>query len=191
MNLFARFKSSAQKLKSTKYLALMATTIAMKVILSLLPFARIPISQNLRISFGYLIVAVEAAILGPVAGMLSAAITDNVEFMLAPDGIYFPGYTLSAMLGSLVYALFLYERKVSVPRLIGAKVIVNLFVNVLLGSLWTSMMYSKGYIYYFMRSITKNVLMLPIEITLLTIVFRLLLPYLQKKNLVIDQDSLK
>ena len=162
MNLFARFKSSAQKLKSTKYLALMATTIAMKVILSLLPFARIPISQNLRISFGYLIVAVEAAILGPVAGMLSAAITDNVEFMLAPDGIYFPGYTLSAMLGSLVYALFLYERKVSVPRLIGAKVIVNLFVNVLLGSLWTSMMYSKGYIYYFMRSITKNVLMLPI-----------------------------
>lgn len=189
MSLKERFKTSAEKLKSTKYLAIMATTIAMKTILSVLPFARIPVSQNLNISFGYLIVATEAMILGPVAGMLSGAITDNVEFMIAPNGVYFPGYTLSAMLGSLIYALFFYQRKITVTRIFLAKFIVNYFVNVLIGSLWTSMMFSKGYVYYFMRSLTKNTLMLPIEVTLLTITFRLILPYLQKKRLVIEQDA--
>ena len=72
------WKSSAEKLRSTKYLAIMAATIAMKTALS---FFYIPISENLHISFGYLLTAIEGAVLGPVAAAVSGGVTDIVKFM--------------------------------------------------------------------------------------------------------------
>ena len=59
------WKSSAVKLRQTKYLAIMATMIALKAVLA--NFS-IPLSETLRINFGYMVTSVEAAVVGPVAG---------------------------------------------------------------------------------------------------------------------------
>lgn len=177
----AYWRSSSIKLKQTKYLAIMAIMIAIKTIVS---YWYIPIGENLHISFGYILVSIEATILGPVAGMLSGAITDNVEFMINPSGSYFIGYTITAMLGELVYALYFYKHEVTLPRVILAKTTSNYFINVFVGSLWSAILYSKGYIYYFTKSLIKNTILLPIEIVILYTVFRFIYPVLEKRNLV-------
>lgn len=182
-----RWKSSAENLKDTRYLALMAAFIAMKIIVGLI---RIPVAQNLRISVTFILVALEASIIGPVAGMVSGAVTDTLSFILFPDGAYFPGYTLTAMCGELIYALFLYRRKITVLRLGVAKFLNNYLVNVLMGSLWSAILYDRAFVFYALNSLIKNTVLLPFEIAVLTIVFRLMIPYLSRKQWLSRQDHI-
>ncbi len=174
------WQSSAEKLKSVRYLSIMGMMIALKICLSGVYF---PVGENLHISITFIIVAIEASILGPVSGMVSGAITDIVSFMIHPDGPFFAGYVLTAMLGEFIYGLFFYQKKVSLKNIIPAKIVMNYFVNVLIGSLWSSMLYSKGYIYYMTKSTIKNTTMLPIEIAVLFIAFKMVSPILEKKRL--------
>ena len=146
------------------------------------------VSENLRITVTYIVVALESTIVGPAAGMVSAFVTDNLSFILYPDGAYFPGYTLTAMLGSLIYSLCLYQKKITITRIAIAKTINNYLVNVAIGSLWSSMLYGNAYIVYATKSLVKNTILLPIEIVLLVVVLNLLLPVLQKKKLVNSQE---
>ena len=60
----------------------------------------------------------------------------------------------------------------------------SLFVNVVVGSLWSSMLYGKGYIFYFTKSFIKNSLLFPIEVILLVIVFNALAPVLKRYKLI-------
>ena len=57
--------SSAKKLKSVKYLAIIACMIALKIAVGSI---RIPVSENLRITVTYIVVALESTIVGPAAG---------------------------------------------------------------------------------------------------------------------------
>ena len=138
---------------------------------------RIPVSENLRITVTYIVVALESTIVGPAAGMVSAFVTDNLSFILYPDGAYFPGYSLC-----------LYQKKITITRIAIAKTINNYLVNVAIGSLWSSMLYGNAYIVYATKSLIKNTILLPIEIVLLVVVLNLLLPVLQKKKLINSQE---
>lgn len=179
------WRSSAEKLKDVKYFSIMAILIALKIVIG---FIRIPVSENLRISLTFIIVAIEGSIVGPVSGIASAFVTDNLSFLLFPDGAYFPGYTLTAMLGSFIFSILLYKQKITILRLSIAKFLNNYIVNVLIGSLWSAMLYGNTYIAYASVSLIKNTLLLPIEIILLTVVFNLLIPALQRKNLIPAQE---
>ena len=169
--IFKDWKNSASHLKDVRYLSIMAVFIAIKVIIG---SAYIPLSESLHIKFSFLAICVEASIIGPVAGMVSGLVTDLIGFMIAPSGPFFPGYTLSAMLTELVYASFLYHKPLSIARITAAKAINNYVVNVCIGSIWSSMLYGNLYLYYFMRSIVKNTLLLPLEVILLVLLFNLL-----------------
>ncbi len=178
------WKSSAEKLRSTRYLAMIATMVAMKIVLS---YFTIPISESLRITLGFLITTLEGAILGPVSAAVSGMVTDLVGFAIHPTGPFFFGYTLSAMLGPFIYGLYFYRQKVTLPRIILAKATVNYFVNVLIGSLWTATLYSRGYVYYATASLIKNTTMLPIEVALIFLVFKAVGPYLESRGLIVPQ----
>ena len=179
--MFKRITSSAAHLRDIRYLALMALFIAMRTALSSL---YIPVGENLRILVTFIPAALEASIIGPVPALVSGALADIIGYMLFPSGAFFPGYTVSAMAGSFIYALFFYERNISVLRIALAKLIVNAFVNVGLGSLWSAIQFSKGYIYYMAKSVVKNSILLPIEIIILILMFNLLLPVMKKRKLV-------
>ena len=178
--LFKDWKSSASYLKDVRYLSIMAVFIAIKVLMG---SAYIPLSESLQIKFSFLAICVEASIIGPVAGMVSGMVTDLVGFILFPSGPFFPGYTLSAMLTEIIYASFLYGKPLSMVRIALAKTVNNYLVNVCIGSIWSSMLYGNLYIYYFMRSIVKNTLLLPIEVILLILLFNLIGRTLKARSL--------
>lgn len=183
MSIVNLFQSSAKKLKDIRFLAIIALFIALKIVSG--RFFHMEVAQNLKIGFTFLIVAVESSIIGPVAGLVSGAITDLVGFFLFPKGPFFPGYVLTAMLGSFFYAIFLYGRKIKLRNIFFAKLCNSVITNMLIGSLWTSMMYTKKtYWGYFTTSAIKNSLLFPIEIILLVLVFNALIPLLNRRHLI-------
>jgi len=182
------WRSSAQKLKDVKYMAIIALFVAIKTVLSSI---YIPVGENLRIGINFIFVAIEASIIGPVAGLASGFVTDIVSWIVFPSGPFFFGYTLTAMLGLFVYGICFYRRKITIKHIIIAKVLTNYLINVLLGSLWSACLYSKGYIYYFTKSLIKNTILLPIEVVILVMAFTIISPLLYRKNLITSEFKLK
>lgn len=175
------WRKAAAELKNLRKLILAALLIAAYVALS---SAFIPVGANLRVYFRFLAVALSSAVCGPVIAMISGFLSDIIGYIIFPSGAFFPGYTLSAILSALIFALFLYDTRITILKIAIAKLIINVFVNILLGSLWSAILYDKGYLYYFLQSLTKNLLLLPIEIILVYLLLQALLPILSKTGFV-------
>ncbi|MPM64543.1 hypothetical protein SDC9_111430 [bioreactor metagenome] len=182
----AYWRASGRELSRLRVLTLAAMLLALRIVISAV---RIPVADNLNIMFTYLPESLIALICGPVAAPMVGAAGDILGYLMHPDGGFFPGYTLSAMLTGLIYALFLYRARITVLRIALAKLLVNYGVNVLLGSLWSSVMYGKGYLYYFAKSAVKNTIMLPVEIIILTLVLSILLPVLSRSGITPPQTD--
>ncbi len=167
------WKTSARQLHHLPSLVLAALFVALRVAVSTV---RIPVADNLNIMFSFLISSAGAMIYGPILGLISGFVGDILGYLLHPDGAFFIGYTISEMLGALVYALFLYRTRISVLRIVLCRGVVNVFLNIGLGCLWSSMLYGKGYYYFLVKSIAKNAILLPIEIILMIVVLQAMIP---------------
>lgn len=177
----AYWRGAVQEMKSLRTLALAALFIALRVVVSAF---FIPVGENLRIYASFFVTALGGLIYGPVVAVATGFAADLLECFLFPSGAFFFGYTLSAMAGSLFYALAFYRRPITLVRTALAKCSVNLLVNVGLGSLWSAMLYGKGFYYYLAKSITKNVLLLPLEVLLLFLFFKAILPAAAKTGVI-------
>ncbi|MEG0779683.1 MAG: folate family ECF transporter S component [Oscillospiraceae bacterium] len=175
------WRESLSSLRSLRNLSFAALMVAAAIVLSLF---YIPIGENLRLTVSFLARALCALVCGPVLAMVYGVGEDLLGWMLHPTGGFFPGYTLSTMLGVLIYALCFYRRKITLRSILLAKLLTNYGVNVLLGSVWSALLYSKGYLYYFTASLVKNTLYLPLQVILLVLLFRFLLPVLQRQKLI-------
>ena len=181
------WKQAIADSKSIRMLTVAALLIALRLILKNF---NIPISQGQTIYFGYIFNAIGAMIYGPVMGVLTGFVVDILGFVLFPSpyGFFF-GYTITAMAGSFIYALFFYRTKITVLKIALAKLSVNVFVNIGMGALWSSMLYGKGYFYYLAKSVVKNVVMLPVEIFLLYFFLQLMIPILNRMQLTPKQPA--
>ena len=164
-NIFIR---SLHELKSTRCLALTALLIAINIALDLLGLT-IKLPPNLRIGFGFLCNAAVGMLFGPVVGMMAGVCTDVLGYFAGnlTMGAYFPGYTLTAITAGLFWGLWLYPRKLTVWRALGAKACINLFCNIGLNTLWLTMTGGKAMGALLALRVPKNLLMLPIETVLL------------------------
>ena len=158
---------SLHELKSTRCLALTALLIAIISALDLLGLT-VKLPPNLRISFGFLCNASIGMLFGPVVGMMAGVCTDVLGYFAGnlTMGAYFPGYTLTAITAGLFWGLWLYPRKVSVWRAVGAKACINLFCNIGLNTLWLTITGGKAMGALLAFRVPKNLIMLPIEAAL-------------------------
>ena len=164
-NIFIR---SLRELKNVRCLALTALLIAVNITLDLLGLT-IKLPPDLKIGFGFLTHAAIGMLFGPSVGMLAGVATDVLGYFAGgfTMGGYFPGYTLTAVAGGLLWGLWLYERRVTIGRAIGAKVCINLFCNIGLNTLWLTLVGGKAMGALLLVRVPKNLLMLPVEIFLL------------------------
>ena len=151
-----------------------ALLIAINITLDLLGLT-IKLPPNLRIGFGFLCNASIGMLFGPVVGMMAGVCTDVLGYFAGnlSMGAYFPGYTLTAVVGGLIWGLWLYPRKVTVWRAIGAKTCINLFCNIGLNTLWLTVTGGKAMSLLLVTRVPKNLILLPIEIVLTYVVMRL------------------
>lgn len=178
----AYWRSAAGELRNIRTLTFAALMIAVCVALSYVP--SIPIGDSgARVTWGFLGRSVCGMVGGPVVALIFGFAEDTISYLIHPSGAYFPGYALTTMLGTMCYALFLYRTKPTALRIFLAKAVTNA-MNVVLGAYWSSILYSKGYLFYMTTSFYKNLIMLPIQTVLLWYLIRALLPHLSRSGLI-------
>ncbi len=191
MNIFKKeyWLAALGELKSLRRILFAALICAITVALDGL--IKIPVLPGaLEIKFTFFIIALGCAVYGPIMGALVAVAVDTLSFFIfSPGFAYFPGYMLTEILVSVIYALFLYRQKITVTKLFAAKFCTNYFAHVLLNSLWASILMGKGYLYYFWSGLLKNSLLLPLEVFIMALFFGLLLPAFSKLGLLLAQDE--
>lgn len=172
--------------RSLRSLTFSAVMIAACIVLS---HFYIPLHESLTLSVTFLARALCSLVCGPLVAMVFAVAEDTLSFFLSSGGYpYFPGYALTTLLGCMTYALFFYRARITWRRIILAKTLTNI-QNIFLGSLWSAMLYSKGYLYYLSTSAVKNLVYLPLQILMLGLMLRYVLPALRRQGLVPQQLS--
>ncbi len=168
LSLMEKFRESAKEMKKVRTITGVSMLLAMSVVLSFT--ASIQVTDNLRIGLGYLITAILGMLYGPVTAACAAGVGDIIKYLLKPVGGYFFGFTLTAILGGVIYGIVFYKERCTVARTIIAKTSVSVFLNCFLNTVWVSMMYGQPFTASLAVRVTKNIVLLPFEIVLLYIV---------------------
>ena len=163
-----RLRSSAKELTNVRALTACAMLAAIAVVLNYV--ASIKINDYIKIGFGSIPNQLVDALFGPVTGALFGGALDIIKFVLKPDGAFFPGYTLSAMLAAFIYGLFYYKRPITILRVLIAKGIVTVLVNMLLNTYWSTFFGSVFTVIFPARAI-KNLIMWPIDSVVFFLVY--------------------
>ncbi|MGI5971229.1 MAG: folate family ECF transporter S component [Oscillospiraceae bacterium] len=183
----AYWREAAGEFRKLRVLVFAAFIAALRIVTGAL---YIPLGENLRMLFYFLPESIGGLVCGPLLGVGIGAIADLLGYFLFPSGPFFPGYTLSAMLNFLLFALFFYRAKISVLRVFLARLTINLFIHVGLGSLWSSIMFGKAYLYYAAKSLIKNAILLVPEVIVIVAVLRLLMPLLARLGYIPAQQNM-
>ena len=165
-----RFLESIRGLRETRKLVYCALLIALHTALNTL--ASIPLGSTIRISFGYLATAANAVLLGPAPAMIGATITDLLGCLLKPMGPFFPGFTISAGAGGLIYGMVLYKKEITLWRVLWAKLLIDVIANILLNTLWLKMLYGNAFFALLPTRALKNLIQYPVDMLLLYPVVR-------------------
>ena len=152
----------------------MGLLIAMDIVLTRHLSIQTPI---VRLSFGFIAVALMAMLYGPIFAGVGAAVADLIGVTLFPPpvGSFFPGFTLTSFLVGVIYGLFLYlpnkertelnsppYRPVKFWRICVAAVL-SVGVSFVLNTLWLSIILDRGFIAMLPGRIAGSLIMLPIQ----------------------------
>ena len=166
----AYWREASAAMSSLKLLVFAALMVAVTRALSMIP--GIPIAHT-KLTWGFLSRSLCALVCGPVMGLVFGFVEDILGFILHPTGDFFPGYTLSTMVGVLVYALCFFRRRINV-----------VLVNAGLGSIWSTVVRGGVYWGWFIPSMAKNMVTILPKAAVLYFLFQALLPILQRMNLI-------
>jgi ECF transporter S component (folate family) len=121
---------------------------------------------------------------GPVIGGLTAVIADILGMMIFPKGAYFPGFTLSAFLTGAIYGLFLYRKPVTIANITKAVLLITVFVDLGLNSIWIYMTTGNAAAAFLIPRITKCAIMLPIQVITINVLWRYIGNHISKSDYV-------
>ena len=122
----------------------------------------------LSIGFTFVPLMLAGIMLGWKYSMVIAGLADLIGALLFPFGTYFVGYTISSVLTGLVYGLLLYNKegviinKKYFIRLIMAILIVSIFINGGLNTLWLVLTSKKAFLAILPTRVLKQLIMIPI-----------------------------
>lgn len=156
-----KFVDSFHELKHLKTIVAVAMFIAIGVVLGFM--FTIQVTDFLKLGFSFIANEMTALLFGPVVGGVMGGITDLLKFIVKPTGAYFFGFTLNAILGGVIYGAILYHHPISLKRIFVSKVIVAVFVNLLLGTYWLTVMYGQGFLALLPVRALKQLCSVPIE----------------------------
>ena len=150
----------------------LATAAVLSAVHLVLNQFTIPVSQLLEVGFDFLAVAAIGYLCGPWVAGLSGIVTDLLGYILRPNGPYFPGWTLSAILVGVLYGLWLYRRPIKLWRVVLCKLNMVLLFNFLLTPLWLHITYGQSFVVLSSLRLVKNIIKFPLDILLLMLVLK-------------------
>lgn len=172
--------SSKAELKNTNSIALSGMFIAISVVLSLF---KIDLAPTIQISFASLPIAAGGMLFGPIVGGAIGLISDILGYIVHPAGFYFPGFTFNAILIGASFGFIFYKREITLKLVIITSIAVTVIINWGLTTLWLSMMYGDAFFVLLGGRVIKNIILFPIDTSLLYAVLTLVkkLEYYRRK----------
>lgn len=161
MNIERSLPTTYSKL-STKQLTTTGILIALNLVLNQMT---VSFGNLLEIGFAFLPIAVLAYLYGPLHAGIAATIGDLIGFFLRPNGFFFPGFTLNALVMAVIYGLFLHNKKITLLRVALATLSVTIIVNLIMTPIWLNIIY--GSPLFAVPRLIKCVILYPIEVGLL------------------------
>lgn len=154
------FKDSYKELKNVRCITLAAMFGAISIVLGAFS---IPIGNFLKIGFTFLPNQFVFYLFGPFVGGIFGALMDVLNFIVKPTGPFFFGFTFSAIVTGIIFGVILYQKPLSFKRIFIANVIEMILVNLLLNTIWLTMILGNNFFDLLPIRALKEVIMLPIE----------------------------
>ena len=152
----------------TQTLTVTALMIAMRLIIEMIP----SMGNLVQIGFGFIGAALAGVILGPYRAAVVGFFVDILgNFLRGEASNFFPGFTLTAVLGGLIYGYCVYRKELTLPRIFVTVFIITLLINLGLNSLWIYMMTQKAFSSFMGIRILKNIISLPLNTVILYVLF--------------------
>jgi ECF transporter S component (folate family) len=160
--------------KNTHLLVTVAMLIAVDIVLTRL--LAVYLTPTLRISFGFIAIALIGIRFGPIAAGVAASISDVLGFLIlnTSGSPFFPGFTVSAFVMGSIYGLILYKRNCQIRLIAISALLVLIVVELGMNTLWLSIMYGKGFYILLLPRLVKVAVMLPVQIGLIFAVWKVL-----------------
>lgn len=162
-NAIARFKTSTFELKKVKNLAITAMLVAISIILS---YFSVQVTPTIRVGFSFFPVAIMGFLFGPVVSIIGSISIDFINFVFKPGLGFNPGLTFCAMITGLIYGIFLYQKKIKLPRVVLAWLTNIIISNLLLKSAFLAPMVGLSYFPVLVSRIPPQVITIVIEVAL-------------------------
>ena len=156
--------------KRTLDITVMAMVLAIRLVMEMLP--TIKVGLYVQIGFGFIGAAIAGVLLGPWRAAFVGILVDILgNFFRGETGQFFLGYTLTALVGGLIYGYFLYKRPLRWEQILMAVVLVTIICNLGLNSIWVYMMTGEAFAVFMSMRILKNMITLPLNTVILTVLF--------------------
>ncbi|WP_051207691.1 folate family ECF transporter S component [Butyrivibrio sp. AE3006] len=156
-----RWIASLKEFKHLKNVTFCGMLAAIAIILGYV--ATFNIGNYIRIGFSGLPNQIVDYLFGPAVGAIFGAALDVIKWFLKPTGDFFPGFTISAALGGIIYGYAFYKKNITIVRVLVAQLIVKVFVNICLNSIWLKLLYGQALLAMLPGRIISNSVMLPID----------------------------
>lgn len=167
------FLSSLEEFKDLRTLTLNAMLIAISVILG---YFSINIGGIAKVGFSSIPAMFSAYLFGPLVGATFGAVADVVKYLIKPDGVFFIGFTLNAVLTGIIRGSILYKKDISLVRIIISELIITILCNLLINTYLISILQGKAFIALLPIRIVKNMLSLPTNVIVFYILSKAFLP---------------
>ena len=154
------FRESYQELKKLKTIVITALLIAVGIILG--QFS-VQLTETTKIGISFIATQMTANLFGPVVGGIMGGVTDILKFIIKPTGGFLIGYTISAILGPMIYGIMLYKKPISFWRIFLSKTVVAILINLLLGTFWSYHYFGAAFWAAIPAKLLQQVIQVPIQ----------------------------
>ncbi len=176
-NFCESFLCSSKELKSVRNLVTVAMLTTIGIVIN---FFTIPITPVMRISLGFLATSMIGMLFGPIVAGMCGGMSDIINYLIIPNGPYFPGFTISGILAGILYGIVLYNKKITLARCIIVIIIETVAIDIFLNTFWLSILYGKGFTFLIPLRAFKDIIMIPIKVFIMYFLLRLTV--LHQKN---------
>lgn len=119
-------------------LVFLGLLVAVNIVLQKISFG----PATVKVGLGFIGNIMLGYYFGPFWGGIGGMLTDLLTSVIFGfEGGFFPGFTLSAIIGVVIYGFFLYQKPVKIWRITAATLLVTIIVNVLMNTYWLHILY--------------------------------------------------
>ncbi len=171
MRLLTIWRESLHELRNIQVMTCCGILAALAVALKFV--ASIDIGEYIRIGFSDMPGVAVSVLFGPAVGSIFWGMLDIIKYIVAPNGPFFPGFTISAVINGMLFGFFLYKRTLTIGNVLLAQLFSKLLISMGLNTYWLSVLYGNAYFVMLPARIVSNAIMLPIDTVLTFMILRL------------------